>query len=211
MAETVKDGGYSDIPDVDVLVSKVKVRADNAVCFVLGNYSPEKRTFFHFNLKNASLNIELVLLDPNIFTWRTIVIHKLSIQGDRMLMKENLYGTYNLDLSQDVFVEKDPTKNCKVYPNSEYESYGECDQAYVESMLPGIVPIWNTNNISKATRNSSINKKEKDSLYEFAEGLAVSPCKLPCTSTKAAAQLAMQMDYNQSGIWVAEICRYHLL
>ena len=128
-----------------------------------------------------------------------------------MLMKENLYGIYNLDLSQYVFVEKDPTKNCRVYPNNDYESYGECDQAYVESMLRGIVPIWNTNNISKATRNSSIQKKEKGSFYEFAEGLADSPCKLPCTSTKATAQLAIQMENNHAGIRVAEMRRYHLL
>ena len=214
LSESVHSGGYRKIPDVDVLVSKIRARADNAICFVLGNFSLAKRTLFHFNHTNESFNIELVLLDPNIFTWRTIIIHKLSIQGDRFLMKENLWVTYNLDLSQDVFVEKDPTKNCTVYPNKDDKSYGECDQANTVNMIHGIVPIWNTNSISSATRNSSITEEEKHLLCELAEGLVDSPCNLPCTSTKATAQFAMGANEPQlmaSGIRVAEKCGSHLL
>ena len=66
-------------------------------------------------------------------------------------------------------------------------------------MYPGIVPVWNTDNISKATRHSSIKEEEKYKFSALAEGILDSPCKLPCTSTKATAQLSMQGDYNQSG------------
>ena len=128
----LKGGNYTNILDVDKLVSKLKVRADNSVCFVLGHHSLAQMSFFKFNLCNSSCKstrtVELVLVDPNIFTWRTINIHKLSMQGDRLLIDEN-YRSYNLDLRQDVFVEKDPTKNCTVYPNSEHKSYVKCDQA----------------------------------------------------------------------------------
>ena len=206
----VQDGMFRDIIDVDTLVSKFKVRADNSVCFVLGHHSLAENSFFQFNLHNSSYNIELVLVDQNIFTWRTINIHKLRMQGDRLLIDEN-YRSYNLDLRQDVFVEKDPTKNCTVYPNSEYESYDKCDQAYVQAMFPGIAPIWNTDDISKATRNSSIIEEKKDKYTLLAEGLDVSPCKLPCTSTKVTAQLAMVANDNQPGSRVAEKYSPHLI
>ena len=208
----VQDGKYRDIVDVDVLVSKIKLRADNSVSFVLGHHSLAKTSFFKFNLCNSSCNstctVELVLVDPNIFTWRTINIHKLSMQGDRLLVDKN-YRSYNLDLRQDVFVEKDPTKNCTVYPNSEHESYDKCDQAYVQAMFPGILPIWNTDDISKATRKSSIMEEKKDKYTLLAEGLEESPCKLPCTSTKVTAQLSMQANDNIPGTRVAEICMPH--
>ena len=120
-----------------------------------------KGSYFQFNISNASFNIELVLEDPRILTWRTVSIHKLRIQGNALIVDKKQWRTYNLDLSQDVFVERDPTKNCTVDPKNEFESYGKCDQAYVQSMLPGIVPIWNTDDISKATRNSRITEEEK--------------------------------------------------
>ena len=205
LSESVEAGSYREIPDVNMLVSILKVRADNSVCFVLGNYSLAKYSFIQFDLCNASCKIELVLVDPNMLTWRTISINKLSNQGDRLLLDTNQWRTYNLDLSHDVFVEKDPTKNCTIYPNSEYDSYGKCDQAFIETMFPGIVPIWNTGNISKASRNSSITGDKKLKFQQVAEGFAASPCKLPCTSTKATAQLSMQADNQQPGISFAEI------
>ena len=207
----LEDGDFDEVLDVDKLVSKLKIRSDNSVCFVLGHYSLAKTTFFEFNLTgcNSSCNIELVLVDPNIFTWRDINIHKLSMQGDRLLIGRK-YRSYNLDLRQEVFVENDPTKNCTVYPNSEYESYTKCDQAYVQAMFPGILPIWNTGNISKASRNTSIIEEIKDKFTSVAEGLVESPCKLPCTSTKVTAQLAMEADDNNPGSRVAETYRHNL-
>ena len=122
LLESVQVGSFRQIPDVDMLVSKLKVGADHSVCFVLGNYSLVKSSYFQFNISNASFNIELVLEDPRIFTWRTVSIHKLRIQGDTLIVDKNQWRTYNLDLSRDVFVERDPTKNCTVYPNNEYKS-----------------------------------------------------------------------------------------
>ena len=90
-----------------------------------------------------------------------------------LLLIDVNYRSYNLDLRQDVFVEKDPTKNCTVYPNSEYDSYDKCDQAYVQAIFPGIVPIWNTDTVSKTTRNSSIIEEKKDKYTLLAEGLDV--------------------------------------
>ena len=209
VSESVQVGIGREFLDVNILVSKLKVRADNSVCFVLGNYSLAKSSFFTFNYRYASFNIELILVDPRIFTWRTISIHKLRIQGDRLLVGQNQWRTYNLDLNQYVFVEKDPTKNCTVYPNSEYESYGKCDQAYVQTIIPGIVPIWNTDDISKATRNFKITEEEKYKVMELSEGLVVSPCKLPCTSTKATAQLSWQSDFSRPGFREIEIGRPH--
>ena len=74
-------------------------------------------------------------------------------------------------------------------------------------MLSGFLPIWNTDNLSKATRNSSITEEEKLKIPSLSEGIAVSPCKLPCTSTKATVQVSMKAEFNQPGLMGAEILR----
>ena len=74
-------------------------------------------------------------------------------------------------------------------------------------MLPGIVPIWNTDDISNATRNSTITEEEKLKVPELSEGIVVSPCQLPCTSTKATVQVSMKADFHQPGLMGAEILR----
>ena len=198
LSESMQAGGYRVIPDVDKLVSSLRIRADNSLCFVLGQFSLPQNAYYQFNLCNGSCDIELVLVNPNIFTGRTISIHKLRIQGDRLLTDENGWHTYNLDLSQDGFVEKDPAKNCTIYPNNESESYGKCDQAYIEKIFPGIVSIWNTDDISKATRNLSMTENEKVQLAEITDGLIVSPCKLPCTSTKAQLNKGSAVNANEN-------------
>ena len=67
------------------------------------------------------------------------------------------YDEYISDeLKRDIFVEKDPTKNCVKYPNAEYDSYNQCDKNFnlrklEESYVPKILPIWATQDLETVT------------------------------------------------------------
>ena len=67
------------------------------------------------------------------------------------------YDEYISDeLKRDIFVEKDPTKNCVKYPNAEYDSYNQCDKNFnlrklEESYVPKILPIWATQDMETVT------------------------------------------------------------
>ena len=54
--------------------------------------------------------------------------------------------------SQTLRESKDTTAKCTNYPNSEYESFADCDEAEVRRSLPDdLVPFWATSNFSNAT------------------------------------------------------------
>ena len=49
-----------------------------------------------------------------------------------------------VDITQRVFVEEDPSTTCRNYPNLDYLSYEECDSHFVRNLLPGLTPVWMT-------------------------------------------------------------------
>ena len=53
-----------------------------------------------------------------------------------------------VDIKESVFVEDDPSKNCRVYPNKDHQSYRECDDQFMKDLLstfdPPITPVWLT-------------------------------------------------------------------
>ena len=54
--------------------------------------------------------------------------------------------------SQEENSPEDPASPCVNYPTEEYQSYADCDDHFVRSLLPpGLKPFWNVDNISEAT------------------------------------------------------------
>ena len=61
---------------------------------------------------------------------------------------------YALRIKQNVFLEEDKTKNCRVYPNDEFGTYSECDQAmvrYAREEMPDIMPFWLSDHLDNVT------------------------------------------------------------
>ena len=57
-----------------------------------------------------------------------------------------------VDITQRVFVEEDPSNNCRDYPNQEYESYQECDDQFMRNIIPAeLTPIWITDNVERVS------------------------------------------------------------
>ena len=54
-------------------------------------------------------------------------------------------------IAQREYVEEDPSNQCQNYPNDEYDSYAEYDNQFVRNKLPGLIPIWMTEDFSKVS------------------------------------------------------------
>ena len=69
---------------------------------------------------------------------------------------------YALRIKQNVFLEEDKTKNCRVYPNDEFSTYSQCDQAmvrrYVREEMPGIMPFWLSDHLDNVTTQAVLDK-----------------------------------------------------
>ena len=108
----------------------------------LGNHS------IQIHLKGNTLDIE-----------RNIREHIFQSTGDAINLNEkNVSVAYMVDISQRVFVEEDPTNTCRDYPNQEYLSYQECDDHFVKNLLPGLTPIWLTEDFAKVSKQASHGK-----------------------------------------------------
>ena len=63
-----------------------------------------------------------------------------------------------VDISQSVFVEDDPSKECRVYPNKEHRSYRECDDQFMKDLVstfdPPITPVWLTDDVKQVTTHA---------------------------------------------------------
>ena len=99
--------------------------------------------------------VELQLQGRNLNAHRDIPDHIFYHIGDAM--KLDHFKRYRVKLKQRVFVEGDPGRTCRNYPNSEFETYMECDGKYMrdkmEKVAPGLnlMPVWMTDDLSKVT------------------------------------------------------------
>ena len=110
-----------------------------------------------------------------------------------------------VQLRQNVYIEKDQTKNCQVYPNDEFLSYSACDDNFLQSSLPpGLVPIWLTDNMDQVTTKMVVDTFPNNSIvYEDLEdGTQLSDCPLPCTTTSVETRLLAETisTHNSSTI-----------
>ena len=65
------------------------------------------------------------------------------------------YNVYGIEIRESEFVEDDPSKNCRVYPNKDFQSYREYDDQfmkdYVSKLDPPITPVWLTDDANQVT------------------------------------------------------------
>ena len=85
-------------------------------------------------------------------------------------LKKNLLWSFKSELTQEIFVEEDESKECKNYHNSDYSSYNECDQEYIHRKIsvfigPCFTPLWAASGDRNATEKAVFSPEEKI-LYE---------------------------------------------
>ena len=96
-------------------------------------------------------SIEIQFVGDSLDTGRNIKEHSLYSSGDVIKLTERKKSYYMVDITQKVFVEEDPNNNCREYPNQDFRSYQECEDRYIRNLLPGLTPLWLSDNFAEVS------------------------------------------------------------
>ena len=111
-------------------------------------------------LKDNNVTVELKLQGRNLAANRVIQDHLFFHTGDIMKMRQEKVRNFRVKIKKRVQIEGEPGNTCHNYPNSDFESYRECDQQFmkttVDKIAPGVMPLWMTEDLSKVTSHSVV-------------------------------------------------------
>ena len=95
---------------------------------------------------------------------RTLPSSMLSYNGPDIINPDlsvtSLFFKAIIRVSQNIFVEEDERINCKNYPNSEFESYRDCDEKFLYKEIRNkfnVVPFWTANDLNEVTSKRNDN------------------------------------------------------
>ena len=57
----------------------------------------------------------------------------------------NDFRAYSVSFTKNIFLEKDLTKSCKIYPNEKFETYNDCEVVFIHNFFNSfgqLNPIW---------------------------------------------------------------------
>ena len=102
--------------------------------------------WFEFN-GNTDKEVEIQLEDKEHACLRSIFSNAMGQKGDKIQTKKGLQRIFSIDIHQEIFDENDQTKKCKNYPNENFKSFQECDEAFIRKQLDvgglkNLTPIW---------------------------------------------------------------------
>jgi hypothetical protein len=119
----------------------------------------------------ANLSVEVLLQGKNMACNRDIKYHKFYSSGDNVRL-DNLGHTvkrsYVVQIKENIFVEADTSKDCRVYPTAAFPSYKACDDQYMKDFVAtfnpaDLVPVWLTDDVEKTTTNYTLSNFGEDS------------------------------------------------
>ena len=109
--------------------------------------------FFNKTMKDST--VEFKLQGHTLGSRREIQEHRFYSSGDALTVDK--YSSYIVRINKDVFVEEDPSKTCRNYPNANFASYNDCDDQFMrdklEEVAPGLdlTPPWLADNLDNVT------------------------------------------------------------
>ena len=169
-------------------------------CFSL-NLSKVKKADFHsmeamavfFNqsddivLKN-NISVELRVKGKTLKSPRAIQEHRLYASGDDLRLTSadlelSKFSNYIMKIKKNVFVEEDRTKNCRIYPNLDFESFKDCDLQYMRTKVKemNLMPPWLTDDLDNVT-TGPVKFATQSISYQLGRlltGMDKSACPLP--------------------------------
>ena len=165
-------------------------------------------------LKDDNVTIELKLQGQNLAASRAIQDHLFFHTGDDMTMKPGKIPNFRVKIKKRVHIEGEPGNTCRNYPNSDFGSYRECDHKFmktkVENIVPGLMPLWMTEDLSKVTSHPVVASLNDIGWYDLATlyffktvpgvlirlplGIDKSNCQLPCDIYSTETKLTSSMS-----------------
>ena len=143
-----------------------------------------------------NVTLELRVREKTLAARREIMEHQFHHSGPYMILDR--WSVYMMRIKKNVFVEEDPSKNCRNYPNPDFASYKDCDYKYmrekVDEDFPGLnlMPPWLTEDLDNVTSKPvQISSEESPlELNRVFYGVETSDCPLPCTTFSTDTKLA---------------------
>ena len=125
------------------------------------NLSRIKELAMAFNesvLQKHNVTVEVKLQGQNLATHREIQDHSFYHTGD--VIEPGKKSAFRVKIKKKVLLEGEPGTTCQNYPNSDFESYRECDDRYlrarVDEITPELMPVWMIENLSKVTAKPAV-------------------------------------------------------
>ena len=157
-----------------------------------------------FNGNEPILNkLELKFRGRSLAARRELMEHSFYHSGPDMKLGMDKFSLYMVRIKKNVFIEEDPSKNCRNYPNPDFASYCDCDQKYMREKVDeafqgfNLIPPWLTEDLDNVTTNPVANPNSESTLGELNKlfyGIETSKCPLPCTTFTTDTKLAKIVD-----------------
>ena len=102
--------------------------------------------------KTNKVNIQLQ--GRTLATNRDIYENTFYTKGHEIFVEPGKYRKYAVEISKNVFLEEDTSKNCRSYPNPDFASYMECDEHYMRNICDSlnVAPVWLYDDYEKVTK-----------------------------------------------------------
>ena len=129
---------------------------------------------------------------------RPIMKHKLLFSGNDIFMPANrkkIGKSYSIAFEKIIFVENDDSKDCKNYPNAEYKSYKECDDAFIRKNFPfsNMNPVWAPNLFeNESSKNVFKSNYQESVMTNIFNGVTLSECPVPCKYAKVISRMVRE-------------------
>ena len=122
---------------------------------ILNNTSPLIISFYFGDIEQMDISVSLNIEDrKKALLKRNLRSHSQDYNGPQIEMKTKLNKKFFMKISQTLNIESDTGLNCKIYPNSEFKSYRECDEAFVYNEMKNtykIMPFWAAKSLDEVT------------------------------------------------------------
>jgi len=127
-------------------------------CYILnlkGDAKDVKQVYITFHEMPENTSVELKLQSKGLTSHRELQEHRFYSFGEPM--KLNRLTSYIVKVGSNVLVEEDPSQTCRIYPTSEFASFADCDDQFLQKgidlVAPGLnlTPVWSTDDIDLVT------------------------------------------------------------
>ena len=107
------------------------------------------------NLEKVQISLQGITLATN----RDIFDNSFYTRGDKITVTPGRINKYAVEISKNVYLEEDKSKKCADYPNSEFDTYMECDDRYMKNICQRfqLAPIWLLDDFSHVTSKAVVN------------------------------------------------------
>ena len=158
---------------------------------------------FVFN-QDTAFSAEIFIEDKLLSLKRADAFAKFSYNGPLIVNSDQKYKGYALEIDQEIFDERDKKVGCKNYPNANFSSYYDCDQAFIQNWMAehmsDLSPIWASKSENNVTiQKSNVDVKQFGSYIDMCIGLLRSKCPQPCKATRISSRYTNKVEMEERG------------